>query len=185
MLLGHNLLHLCWLSTLVFHALKYKQIHHSRQGKQLLTEFEMIARAFLQRKNLFPPLSFIRELACILRDTGGRVLSQESPFARRGHQDHFTSLHKIWPISDDFYFCFCSNRWFWTYLFRQGISLWERFSPQEISRGGASRWGRPTKLLWSGTPKTQAHKDFGSGDPPPPLYIAFNGEAFTKLKGAP
>ena len=85
-----------------------------------------------------------------------------------------------------FYFCFCSNRSFWTYLFRQGISLWERFSPQEISRGGASRWGRPTKLLWSGTPKkTQAHKNFGSGDPPPPLYIAFNGEAFTKLKGAP
>ena len=33
--------------------------------------------------------------------------------------------------------------------------------------------------------KTQAHKNFGSGDPPPPLYIAFNGEAFTKLKGAP
>ena len=97
-----------------------------------------------------------------------------------------TPFHKIWPISDDFYFCFCSNRWFWTYLFRQGISLWERFSPQEISRGGASRWGRPTKLLWSGTPKkTQTHKNFGSGDPPPPLYIAFNGEAFTKLKGAP
>ena len=97
-----------------------------------------------------------------------------------------TTFHKIWPILDDFYFCFCSNRWFWTYLFRQGISLWERFSPQEISRGGASRWGRPTKLLWSGTPKkTQTHKNFGSGDPPPPLYIAFNGEAFTKLKGAP
>ena len=33
--------------------------------------------------------------------------------------------------------------------------------------------------------KTQAHKNFESGDPPPPLYIAFNGEAFTKLKGAP
>ena len=33
--------------------------------------------------------------------------------------------------------------------------------------------------------KTQTHKNFGSGDPPPPLYIAFNGEAFTKLKGAP
>ena len=53
MLLGHNLLHPCWLSTLVFHALKYKQIHYSWQGKKLLTEFEMIARAFLQRKKSF------------------------------------------------------------------------------------------------------------------------------------
>ena len=78
-----------------------------------------------------------------------------------------TPFHKIWPISDDFYFCFCSNRSFWTYLFRQGISLWERFSPQEISRGGASRWGRPTKLLWSGTPKK--HKPTKTSDQGIPL----------------
>ena len=70
-----------------------------------MTEFEMIAQAFLQRKNLFPPLSVIRELGCILRDTGGRVLSQESPFARRGHQDHllarplFTKSDLFWTIS--------------------------------------------------------------------------------------
>ena len=96
-----------------------------------------------------------------------------------------TPFHRIWPILDYFYSCFCSKRSFWTYHFRQGISLWERFSPQEISRGGASRWGRPTKLLWSGTPKntcSRAHKNFGSGDPPP-LYKVFNEEGFTKLEG--
>ena len=99
-----------------------------------------------------------------------------------------TPFHKIWPIWDYFYFCFCSNRSFWTYRFRQGISLWERFSPFKRYLEVELRDGEDLPNCYDQVRQkntcSRAHKSFGSGDPPP-LYKVLNGEAFTKLKGTP
>ena len=82
-----------------------------------------------------------------------------------------TPFHKIWPILDYFYFCFCSNRSFWTYHFRQGISLWERFSPFKRYLEGELRDGEDLPNCYDQVRQkntcSRAHKNFGSGNPPP------------------
>ena len=97
-----------------------------------------------------------------------------------------TPFHKIWPILDYFYSCFCSNRSFWTYHFRQGIFLWERFSPFKRYLEGELRDGEDLPNCYDQVrQKTHAVGPTKTSDQgiPPPLYKVFNEEAFTKLEG--
>ena len=91
------------------------------------------------------------------------------------------------PIHFGRFLCFfCSNRSFWTYHFRQGISLWERFSPFKRYLEVELRDGEDLPNCYDQVRQkntcSRAHKNFGSGDPPP-LYKVFNEEGFTKLEG--
>ena len=77
------------------------------------------------------------------------------------------------PIHFGRFLCFfCSNRSFWTYHFRQGISLWERFSPFKRYLEGELRDGEDLPNCYDQVSQkntcSRAHKNFGSGDPPPP-----------------